>query len=150
MVARLVGQGSRYLLLPILPALGSGIFGETETQWHENVLDWTQETRAEAEVLSFAYHMTSGGSLFPSVAWSCLIYQVRSLSMMGMFPPAQSSLICEFGIRAAQICTCWAERRPGIWHLGSSFPGVLALELVCQVTSGNGQGWGQALVWGRY
>lgn len=88
-VASLVGQGSRYLLLPILPALESCIFGETEAQWHENVLDRTQETRAEAEVLSFAYHMTSGGSLFPSLAWSCLVCPVRSLGTMGMFPPAE-------------------------------------------------------------
>lgn len=46
-LARLVGQESRYLLLPILPALESCILGETEAQWHENVLDRTQETRAE-------------------------------------------------------------------------------------------------------
>lgn len=61
---------------------------------------------------------------------------------MGMFPPAQSSFVCEFGIQAAQICTRWAEHRSCIWYLGSSFPGALALELVCQVTSRNGQGWG--------
>lgn len=27
----------------------------------------------------------------------------------------------EFGL---QICTHWAEHRPGVWHVGSSFPGV--------------------------
>lgn len=102
-LARLVGQGSRYLLLPILPALEFCIFGENEAQWQENVLDRTQETRAAVEVLSFAHHMTSGGSLFPSLAWSCLVYQVRSLGTMGMFPPAQSSLIHEFRIRAADM-----------------------------------------------
>lgn len=64
-VARLVGRGSRYLLLPIFPALESYIFGETEAQWHENVLDPTQESRAEAEVLSFAYDKTSVGESLP-------------------------------------------------------------------------------------
>lgn len=58
MLARLEGQGSGYLLLLMFPSLEFCIFGETEAQGSENVLDWNQGTRDEVEALSFACHMT--------------------------------------------------------------------------------------------
>lgn len=52
------------MLLSICLSLESWIFGETEAQWHEIVLDWNQGTRDEVEVLPFAYHMALRGRGF--------------------------------------------------------------------------------------
>lgn len=96
-LARLEEQSSRYWLLVTLPSWESCLHGETEAQWN-------QETRDEMEVLSFAYYMTFRRSVCPSLGWSCPVCQVRNLGLMGPSPPAQSLLICEYGIQATHIC----------------------------------------------
>ena len=110
-MASLEVQGHRHLLLSILPSLESCTFGESEAQGSENVLDCNQETRDEVGVRPVAYLMSLGANFF-LFGWNCLIYKVRSLGKMVMFPPAQSLLIYELGIQLssthAQLCSAHA------------------------------------------